>query len=91
MTVDPAKAPVKPDLNIVNTNVTGTLYTFKLATHWFRKQKDRGGCFIMTGSLNAWIDSPVGIDQRAPLPMTRSSHEGRATGSMASQSMPSVV
>jgi NAD(P)-dependent dehydrogenase (short-subunit alcohol dehydrogenase family) len=52
---------VKPDLNIVTTNCNGTLYTFKLATYHFRKQKDRGGCFIMTGSMNAWIDSPVGV------------------------------
>lgn len=58
---DLSKLPVKPDLNIIETNVDGTLYTFKLATYHFRKQKNPGGCFIMTGSLIAYIDSPVSL------------------------------
>lgn len=40
----------------------GTLYTWKLAVHYFRKQPDtdaRDRCFIITGSMVAWIDSPV--------------------------------
>lgn len=60
--VDPNGEPVKPNLNIVRVNMDGSLYTFKLATHYFRKQPDvpeRDRCFIITGSLNAWIDSPV--------------------------------
>lgn len=60
--IDPEADPVKPDLNIVNVNVIGTLYTFKLAVHYFRKQPqsdDRDRCFVMTGSLVSFIDSPV--------------------------------
>lgn len=57
---DPAGPPKKPALNIIDTNITGTLYTFKLAVHFFRKQPasdqtDR--CFIMTGSMVTYIDS----------------------------------
>ncbi|KAJ5718368.1 hypothetical protein N7488_004014 [Penicillium malachiteum] len=59
---DPNEAPVKPKLNIVNVNLIGTMYTWKLAVHYFRKQpdtEDRDRCFIITGSLVAWIDSPA--------------------------------
>ena len=59
---DPDGPPAKPELNVVNVNLTGTLYTFKLAVHYFRKQSDtaeRDRCFIMTGSMTTWIDSPV--------------------------------
>lgn len=62
ISTDPNGEPEKPDLNIVRVNMDGSLYTFKLATHYFRKQPDvpeRERCFIITGSLNAWIDSPV--------------------------------
>lgn len=55
-------SPVKPTLSIVDVNLTGTLYTWKLAVHYFRKQpdtEDRDRCFIITGSMVAWIDSPV--------------------------------
>ncbi|GIZ43154.1 hypothetical protein CKM354_000639200 [Cercospora kikuchii] len=62
---DLSKPPVKPDLNIIQTNVNGTLYTFKLATYHFRKQKTPGGCFIMTGSLVAYIDSPANWEYTA--------------------------
>jgi len=60
-TTDPKGPPKKPDLNIVQVNMIGTLYTWKLAVHYFRQQADdasRDRCFIVTGSLNAWIDSP---------------------------------
>lgn len=60
--LDPNGEPTKPDLNIVNVNLNGTLYTWKLAVHYFRRQAesgDRDRCFIMTGSMVAWIDSPV--------------------------------
>ena len=59
---DPDAPPIQPDLKIFDTNSRGTLYTFKLAVHYFRQQPDneaRDRCFMMTGSLNAWIDSPV--------------------------------
>ncbi|KAL5002228.1 hypothetical protein BDV10DRAFT_181909 [Aspergillus recurvatus] len=55
-------APAKPTLSIVDVNLTGTLYTWKLAIHYFRKQpdtEDRDRCFIITGSMVAWIDSPA--------------------------------
>jgi hypothetical protein len=60
--VDPNGEPVKPDLNIVRVNLDGTFYTWKLAVHYFRQQPDsddRDRCFIITGSMVAWIDSPV--------------------------------
>ncbi|KAH3999403.1 hypothetical protein HBI25_123110 [Parastagonospora nodorum] len=58
---DPNGEPTKPDLNIVDVNLKGSLYTWKLAVHYWRKQKEsdeRDRCFIITGSLIAWIDSP---------------------------------
>ncbi|ESU08319.1 hypothetical protein SNK03_007628 [Fusarium graminearum] len=39
----------------------GTFYTWKLAVHYFRQQpvsEERDRCFIITGSMVAWIDSP---------------------------------
>lgn len=65
--LDPNGEPTKPDLNIVKVNMEGTMYTWKLAVHYFRKQpdtEDRDRCFIITGSMVAFIDSPV----RRPLP-----------------------
>lgn len=58
---DPAGEPTKPDLNIVSVNMHGTLYTWKLAVHYFRQQPeapDRDRCFVITGSMVAYIDSP---------------------------------
>ncbi|KAL4966597.1 putative short chain dehydrogenase/reductase [Aspergillus stella-maris] len=54
--------PVKPALKIIDVNLIGTLYTWKLAVHYFRKQpdtQDRDRCFIITGSMVAWVDSPA--------------------------------
>ncbi|PLN78363.1 short chain dehydrogenase/ reductase [Aspergillus taichungensis] len=59
---DPDAPPVKPGLAIIDVNMVGTLYTWKLAIHYFRKQPDvpeRDRCFIITGSMVAWIDSPA--------------------------------
>lgn len=59
--VDKDGEPTRPDLNIIRVNVDGTLYTWKLAVHYFRQQPDvpeRDRCFIMTGSMVSWIDSP---------------------------------
>ncbi|KAJ5497400.1 hypothetical protein N7463_009387 [Penicillium fimorum] len=59
---DVNEPPVKPELNIVNVNLIGTMYTWKLAIHYFRKQpdtEDRDRCFIITGSMVSWIDSPA--------------------------------
>ncbi|KAL4889859.1 hypothetical protein BDV59DRAFT_195368 [Aspergillus ambiguus] len=58
---DPNGPPTKPNLNIVRVNMDGTFYTWKLAVHYFRKQPDstdRDRCFIITGSMVAYIDSP---------------------------------
>lgn len=60
--VDPNGEPTKPNLNIVRVNIDGTFYTWRLAVHYFRKQPDteeRDRCFIITGSMVAYIDSPV--------------------------------
>ncbi|KAG5743131.1 hypothetical protein H9Q70_014155 [Fusarium xylarioides] len=59
---DPNGEPTKPDLNIVRVNIDGTFYTWKLAVHYFRQQpvsEERDRCFIITGSMVAWIDSPI--------------------------------
>ncbi|KAH8695552.1 hypothetical protein BGW36DRAFT_463120 [Talaromyces proteolyticus] len=58
---DPNGLPTKPDLKIIRVNMDGTFYTWKLAVHYFRKQPDndeRDRCFIITGSMVAYIDSP---------------------------------
>ncbi|KAL7003937.1 hypothetical protein EMMF5_006515 [Cystobasidiomycetes sp. EMM_F5] len=67
-TADPNAEPVKPKLNIVNVNMIGTLYTFKLAVHYFRKQpmnEERNRVFIITGSLTTFIDSPANWEYTA--------------------------
>jgi NAD(P)-dependent dehydrogenase (short-subunit alcohol dehydrogenase family) len=59
---DPNGEPTKPDLNIVEVNLRGSFFTWKLAVHYFRQQpetSDRDRCFIITGSMVGWIDSPV--------------------------------
>lgn len=59
---DPSNEPVKPDLRIVDVNLKGSFYTWKLAVHYWRKQEEneeRDRCFIITGSMVGWIDSPV--------------------------------
>ncbi|KAF3002590.1 hypothetical protein E8E13_008327 [Curvularia kusanoi] len=58
---DPNGEPVKPDLKIVDVNLKGSFYTWKLAVHYWRKQEEseeRDRCFIITGSMVGWIDSP---------------------------------
>ncbi|KAI9927108.1 hypothetical protein MW887_003491 [Aspergillus wentii] len=58
---DPHGEPVKPDLNIMDVNMNGVLYTQKLAMHYFRAQPDdesRDRCFIITSSLAAYLDFP---------------------------------
>lgn len=59
---DPKGEPTKPDLNIVEVNLRGSFYTWKLAVYYFRQQEEsdeRDRCFIITGSMVGWIDSPV--------------------------------
>ncbi|KAH7395530.1 short chain dehydrogenase/ reductase [Cadophora sp. MPI-SDFR-AT-0126] len=53
--------PVKPALKIAQVNILGTMYSWKLAAHYFRKQpdtEDRDRCFIITGSMGSYTDSP---------------------------------
>jgi NAD(P)-dependent dehydrogenase (short-subunit alcohol dehydrogenase family) len=60
--IDANGPPTKPGLDIVKVNLEGTFYTWKLAVHYFRQQPDndeRDRCFIITGSMTAYIDSPV--------------------------------
>jgi NAD(P)-dependent dehydrogenase (short-subunit alcohol dehydrogenase family) len=52
---------VKPDLRTIDINVTGLLYTTKLAMHYFRRQPvdiSRDRCLIIKASLAGYIDMP---------------------------------
>ncbi|KAK9417012.1 putative 5'-hydroxyaverantin dehydrogenase [Seiridium unicorne] len=58
---DPDGEPTKPSLNIVEADLEGSMYAWKLAVRDFGKQPDvpeRDRCFIIAGTLVAWIDSP---------------------------------
>ncbi|CAK7234690.1 hypothetical protein SBRCBS47491_009034 [Sporothrix bragantina] len=58
---DPAGPPKKPDLRTVDVNLYGTLYTAKLALHYFRRSPvsaERDRCLIIKGSLAAYADQP---------------------------------
>ena len=62
LSTDLDSEPKKPALKIVHVNMIGTMYTFKLAAHYFRKQPDipeRDRCLIITGSMTQYVDSPV--------------------------------
>ncbi|KAJ5595641.1 adam [Penicillium hetheringtonii] len=57
--------PKKPDLSTINVNLVGTLYTAKLASHYFIKQNGQqpspsqeDTCLIMIGSGAAFLDCP---------------------------------
>ena len=55
--------PQKPNLSIVDIQTTGTLYTTKLATHYFKRQpetQDRDRCLIITSSLAGYTGYPRG-------------------------------
>ena len=60
--LDPFSTPTKPSMHIVDINLVGAIYTFKLATHYFRRcpqdaQRDR--CFIFIGSVAGILDNLV--------------------------------
>ncbi|KAI0156999.1 short chain dehydrogenase reductase [Xylariaceae sp. FL1272] len=59
---DPSGPPEKPDLRTVETNLMGSLYTAKLAVHYFRRHNaedsSRDRCLIIKGSLSAYLDQP---------------------------------
>lgn len=55
--------PQKPDLKTIDVNLTGTLYTTKLATHYFIKQNGQkpsemqdDTCLVLVGSGAAFLD-----------------------------------
>ncbi|KAH7134490.1 short chain dehydrogenase reductase [Dactylonectria estremocensis] len=53
--------PSKPDLRILDVNLTGTAYTAYLALHFFRIQPEdasRDRCLIIKGSIAAYADQP---------------------------------
>ncbi|KAH8805444.1 hypothetical protein F5884DRAFT_679109 [Xylogone sp. PMI_703] len=57
---DPDSEPVKPDFPILDVDLIGALYTFKLACHYFRAQpedSERDRCFIFKGSLSGYVDN----------------------------------
>lgn len=59
------KGPQKPDLSIIDVNLRGTLYTTKLAQHYFISQngtrpspEQEDTCLILVGSGAAFLDCP---------------------------------
>lgn len=59
------KAPEKPDLATIIINLIGTLYTSKLASHYFIKQNGQqpsesqeDTCLVLIGSGAAFLDCP---------------------------------
>ncbi|KAJ0414747.1 hypothetical protein BJY00DRAFT_305368 [Aspergillus carlsbadensis] len=57
--------PQKPDLSTIDVNVNGTLYTTKLAVHYFVKQNGQtpsenqeDTCLVLIGSGAAFLDVP---------------------------------
>ena len=59
------KVPQKPDLATIDVNLIGTLYTAKLASHYFIKQNGQQSsteqedtCLILIGSGAAFLDCP---------------------------------
>ena len=57
------KEPSKPDLRVIDVNISGTLYTVKLSLHYFIKQngqtpspQQEDTCLILIGSGAAFLD-----------------------------------
>lgn len=56
--------PIKPDLQIIDVNIVGSLYTTKLALHYFAKQngvkedlrRQQDTCLVLIGSGAAFLD-----------------------------------
>ncbi|KAK5406534.1 hypothetical protein LTR90_010378 [Exophiala xenobiotica] len=58
---DPASEPTRPSLPILQLNLVGAFYTFKLGQHYLRVQPEgpeRDRCFIFKGSLAGLLDQP---------------------------------
>ncbi|EXJ81264.1 hypothetical protein A1O3_07554 [Capronia epimyces CBS 606.96] len=66
-----AEEPEEPKLNVLNVNLTGVLYTTKLALHYFRRQNalNKGEpldqVLILQGSLAGYIDLPGALQYAA--------------------------
>ncbi|EXJ87219.1 hypothetical protein A1O3_04178 [Capronia epimyces CBS 606.96] len=61
---DPTGPPQKPNLKTMEINLTGVLYTTKLAIHYFRRQPVEAGrdrCLILKSSLAGYVDLPGSI------------------------------
>ncbi|PSK56065.1 Carbonyl reductase family member 4 [Elsinoe australis] len=59
--------PRKPGLSVINVNINGSLYTAKLASHYFIKQNgqipsssQQDTCLVLIGSGAAFLDVPRG-------------------------------
>lgn len=55
---------MKPVLKIIDVDLIGVLYTFKLAVHYFRGQREDPGrdrCMIFKGSMAGILDTLVGF------------------------------
>ena len=51
--------PIEPDLKILNTNLTGVMYTAKLAVHYLNRNPEGSDrCLIKTASLAGYLDQP---------------------------------
>jgi len=58
---NPSLPPVKPDTRVLDVNLTGVLYTAKLAMHYFRRQpieSNRDRCLILKASMAAYGSVP---------------------------------
>jgi len=66
-----SEEPQEPRLNILNVNLTGVLYTVKLALFYFRKQnaankeKPLDQNLILQGSLAGYLDLPGALEYTA--------------------------
>jgi hypothetical protein len=59
---DPFSTPTKPSMHIIDINLVGAIYTFKLAVHYFRRSPtdaERDRCFIFIGSVAGILDNLV--------------------------------
>lgn len=51
-------------MHIIDINLVGVLYTFKLAVHYFRKspiEAARDRCFVFGGSAAGYLDNLVSL------------------------------
>ncbi|KIV81007.1 hypothetical protein PV11_08461 [Exophiala sideris] len=65
---DPQGPALKPDLKTMDVNLTGLLYTVKLAIHYFRRQpidSSRDRCLILKSSLSGYVDLPGSVQYNA--------------------------